>query len=126
MSYFVNIQIIDNILYCGSEIVSLGNLFETKEKAEWELEFGNITRIETLSLPSWEELQNKIQSNGFGNKIIANFDSYVFEYKRSLKNSVVIGINLGSETLYYGDLTKDNYIEACKLAKKLFLGEVKE
>ena len=104
-------------------IYDIKYLFENKEEFDWLLEFGNIQRTETLSLPTWEDMQNKIQSNGFGNKVIANFDSYVFEYKKSLNLQVVIGINLGSETLYYGDLTKENYLEACRLAKKLFLGE---
>ena len=36
--------------------------FETKEEAEWELEFGNITRTERLSLPSWEEFNNSGES----------------------------------------------------------------
>ena len=29
----------------------------TKEEAEWELEFGNITRTETLRLPTFEEIK---------------------------------------------------------------------
>ena len=30
------------------------NVFATKEEAEWQLEFGNITRTEKLELPTWE------------------------------------------------------------------------
>ena len=37
----------------------LEDLFETKEDAEEYAEFGNITRIERLELPSWEEF-NKV------------------------------------------------------------------
>lgn len=32
-----------------------------EEAAEWHKEFGNITRTETLKLPTWEELKNKTE-----------------------------------------------------------------
>ena len=35
----------------------LENLYETKEDAEFVKEFKNITRTETLNLPTWEELK---------------------------------------------------------------------
>lgn len=116
-------QFYRNAFVCET-ICDADKVFETKEEAEWYLKFGNITRTETLSLPSWEELKQKISSNGYGNKTIVNFDNYIFEYKRT-KTQVVLGINLGCETLFYGELTLANYTDACELAKKLFLGQEK-
>lgn len=97
-------------------------LFETKEEAEWFAKFGNISRTETLSLPTWEELNNCIKTKCFGNHTIANFDSFVFEYKRT-KTKTVLEVNRDSETKFYDNLTKENYFSACELCRKLFLGE---
>lgn len=98
----------------------LEDLFETKEDAEFALRYQNITRTETLSLPTWEEINNCIETKCFGNHTIANFDSFVFEYKRT-KTKTVLGVNRGSETIFYDNLTKANYLEACEICRKLFL-----
>ena len=96
----------------------LQELFETKEEAEWELEFGNITRTETLRLPSWEEVCDGC------------ITEFCFIDTKKGKHNVYIsdeGISITSLTLYedrfWNKLTKENYIEACKICKKLFLGE---
>lgn len=90
----------------------LQNLFETKEDAEWYLEFENITREEKLSLPSWEDLEDfgciRINSNTYLNW-----------------NKVINWISVcacGTEC-YFETATKENYIDVCRLCKKLFLGE---
>ena len=89
----------------------LKNLFETKEEAKWYLDFGNITRTETLSLLSWEEFFNS-------GKSIVFRDAYgdIQELKQYNRE---IYIN----KQYCGFLTKENYIKACEICKKLFLGE---
>lgn len=93
-------------------------LFETKEEAEWNLEFGNITRTEQLKLPTWEEFLKL-------DKI------YSFRTKYG-KVAVMFSDN---NTLFVEDeewnilrqpLTKENYTLACRKCKELFLGEDNE
>lgn len=95
----------------------LKDLFETKEEAEWYLKFGNITRTETLKLPSWEEFKEIRFVEFFYNEY-----DYMLQYQNiSQKIAVYDRNNKGDYFLM--EATKENYIEACKLCKKIFLGE---
>ena len=95
----------------------LKNLFETEEEARWELEM-TATRTETLKLPTWEEFNNQ-------DKLIT-FRTYPHNY-HLLKYGKYIVIRAfygqGGMDIFVKPLTEENYIEACKLCKKLFLGE---
>ena len=90
-------------------------LFETKEEAEFALRYQNITRTETLSLPTWEEIKK--------------YGRFTFEGKDKTKYTLyyISGFNtlslVGYITEYYGDFTLDNYYKCCELCRKLFLGE---
>ena len=99
------------------------DLFETKEEAEFSLEFQNITRTETLNLPTWEELNKKVDTipNMFWQ--IAKCSEFILflQTDKTLNNTQII--LRGNDDTYNWGLTKENYIEACKIAKKLFLGE---
>ncbi len=100
------------------------DLFETKEDAKWELEFKNITRTETLRLPSWEEMESKEES------IICKFlakDLYWYAIMQfnGKQGWVVYNMNTNKIIGKFLKRTKENYIETCRLAKKLFLGESK-
>ena len=102
------------------------SLFETKEEAEWELKFGNITRTETLRLPSWEEAQDKDFHFCYLYQV-EHFCFYIdiYNFTNEFRIRCSHGIHLDD---YVFDKTfdlrdKENYIEACKLCKKLFLGE---
>lgn len=93
-------------------------LFETKEDAEFALEFQNITRTETLNLPTWEELNiiDEIKINGeYGKRYIVQVDEY----------DISIYASDGYDFILYKrfERTKENYIKACTIARKLFLGE---
>lgn len=112
------VKIFKNCIYVPFELEGkylrhkyYNNLFETEEYAKFELEFGNITRTETLKLPKWEEFFNS-------GKSIVFRDAYgdIQELKQYSRE---IYIN----EQYCGYLTKENYIEACRICKKLFLGE---
>lgn len=97
------------------------DLFETKEEADWYLEFGNITREEKLVLPSWEEFKENCNFPTIHckNGKTANFtvsNSYLEIYKDSDDGYC-------EKKIYGKPLTKENYIDACKLCKQLFLGE---
>ena len=39
----------------------LESIFDTKEEAEWQLEFGNITHTERFEPPMWEDLQDALE-----------------------------------------------------------------
>lgn len=94
--------------------------FETKEEAEWYLEFGNITRTETLKLPTWEEVERDLYGKT-GDFWIADNFYFIFIYDKRDFNSQII-LRTKDEN-YNWSATKENYNEACKMAKKIFLGE---
>ena len=96
--------------------ISLDKLFETKEDAEFALKYRNITRTETLSLPSWEEF-----------KIVHFIDNVGTHYElEKIRNKICLDFSNDGE-YYIKDLqweaTKENYLQACELCRKLFLGE---
>lgn len=98
---------------------SFESLFETEEDAKWELEFGNITRTEILNLPTWEEIE----------KEVGNYGTYIIEFNSENKSDeCTLCINATNKKIIVvgyksWELTKENYIDACRLCKKLFLGE---
>lgn len=93
----------------------LENLYETKEEAKFAKEFKNITRIDTLNLPTFEELK-KFERFDFEAK---DGHRYTIHFISGFNTLAITGI---IENKYYGEATKENYLEACKIAKKLFLG----
>ena len=97
--------------------------FETKEEAEFSLEFQNITRTETLNLPTLEELNKKVDTIPNMFLQIAKCSEFILflQTDKTLNNSQII--LRGNDDTYNWGLTKENYLEACKIAKKLFLGE---
>lgn len=130
-------------VYINERYYDYDNIFATKEDAEWELNYGNIERTERLRLPTYEKIEQYIENmKKFGlnrnDKILArivtsasiyylklckDFDLFTFQLKQTY-----IGDDLCKELSIklprqLGNVTKQNYIEACELAKKLFLGE---
>jgi len=104
------------------EMSNYTEFFETKEEAEWELEFGNITRTEILSLPTWEELQKDLEKLPDGEYVIVDNYRITFTYCKPSGFDLICCDYYAYDNYNFGS-TKENYIEACKLAKKLFLGE---
>ena len=98
--------------------------FETKEEAEkyieWYLEFGNITREEKLSLPSWEELEKDLDFRTGDFWIVDNNYLRLIYDKNEFNSQIILKTK---EENYNWNATKENYIEACRIARKLFLGE---
>lgn len=116
-------------LYIGNDytpfekVAELENLFESEEDARWELEM-TATRTETLKLPTYKQVCDMIYSSKlYGVLTIKTFDKITFGYKRQIDDNVYIFVDRLSETQYLGSLTKENYIEACKLCLRLFKGE---
>ena len=90
-------------------------LFETKEEAEWHIEFGCIERTEKLKLPTWEEIQ-KYERFAFKGK---NNTHYTLYFISGFKTLSIVGLS----TEFYAEATKENYTLACRKCKELFLGE---
>lgn len=104
--------------------VKLENLFETKEDAEFALRFKRIPRTEYLDLPTWEEFCKLVNEDI---RFYRNEYTYVLQscYYSSGEETIELferHYDYGN-TLFEKPLTKENYIKACRLAKKLFLGE---
>lgn len=104
--------------------------FETKEEVKWKLEFGNIERTKTLGLPTWEQFNyfkdTKSCYDGIGTDYFRfiGYDYYIY-YLSKLDNRICL---TKEDVCYYypvkeWEITKENYIEACRVCKKLFLGE---
>lgn len=96
----------------------IDDIYETKEDAEFVKEFKNITRTETLNLPTWEELKiiDEIKIYGEnGKQYLVQADEY----------DISVYASDGYDFMLYKqfDRTKENYLEACKMVKKLFLGQ---
>ena len=91
-------------------------LFDTKEDAEFELEFGNITYTKKLELPTWKQMQENIDWS----IDCANRKWYLL---KSRGNSIIRIEDWNRNGIYEEPLTYENYLEACRICKKLFLGE---
>lgn len=105
-------------------------IFENREDAEWYQEFGKISRSESLKLPTWKEFR---KSNS-GVHFFRNGYEYGLtkaRYSEDEKNPdwrveiyvLYNDLEESSDDLFSEPLTKENYIKACRKAKKLFLGE---
>lgn len=94
----------------------LSSLEEDAENAKFKFEYQNITRTETLNLPTWEEIQ-KIKEFFF-------IDANNKEVEISIRKDILIWTSRNFGTyIFQKSLTKENYLEACDICKKLFLGE---
>lgn len=117
----------DNFQYmfddCGVVEFFEDELFETKEDAEEYAEFGNITRTERLELPSWEEnLQcAKIIYGTQKNE----YNNHCFQYELLVSKNEIGVLQLYPECkdYFWKKKTRENYNEARRLCKKLYLGE---
>ena len=103
---------------------TLSDFYETREDAEWEIEFGRIVRTERLELPTWEEISRDLQNVSVGTYIVREFDDYILFvlFRMSGKKEIYIRSTIGEE---FWEFTKGNYTLACRKAKELFLGENK-
>ena len=90
-------------------------LYENVEEQKFNCRYKNITRTETLSLPTLDEIKK------YGNFTFKGKDEtkYTLYYISGFKTLSLVGYT----TEYYKEATKENYLEACEVAKKLFLGE---
>lgn len=97
------------------------NLFETKEEAEWYRDFGCIEKIERLWFPTWESVYNDLKDYKDGDFYILDNYYFSFVYNKRYETSQLFLYTHNEK--YNWNANKENYYEACKLAKSLFLGE---
>lgn len=99
----------------------LRHLFENKEEAEWYKEFGCIERTERLGLPTWEELNNILQTQKY---FEVNFKNKYETVSFCVNECQIVVMQQGHNYLSGLDkeFNKENYILACRKAKELFLG----
>lgn len=122
------------------------NLFETKEDAEWAVEFENITKPNKLNFPKWKQIEDLIeQKKNFGlnhsdtvlARIITNDSIYYFKLCKDLDlftfelKQLYIGEDLCEQLtskfpVSLGKATKENYIDACRIVRKLFMGDERD
>lgn len=97
--------------------VNIEHLEEDVEIAKWHYEM-DCSRIEYLNLPTYEEMLEK-RHFSFSQKLRSYPATIRFEIGRD-----IIWVE-DKNTLHWNwcGITKENYIEACRLAKRLFLGK---
>lgn len=95
--------------------VPLEDLVESKEEAEWIIEFGCIERTERLVLPTWEEFKNDGEFSFLDKQ---GFEWNLYSPDDETRISLVGGYNH-----FEYEYSKENYTLACRKAKELFLGE---
>ena len=104
-------------------------LEEDVESAKWKLEFGNIERTEKLTLPTWEEAQDKrfYYINNFQSLTGLRFFISIYKFTNDFEIHCSHGSKIGDYHIerHFDLRDKKQYLEACRLAKKLFLGERK-
>ena len=102
------------------EILNDKYFFENKDDAQFKRRYGCICRVESISLPSIDELERDILSFGMcGNYEIEGFDDYVFKVRIDADNNMFIGLTNNGEL----PLTEENYLSMCEKVKKLYKGE---
>lgn len=116
-------------IHCPS--YDIRSLTEDVGTGLWQLEFGKITRTETLNLPTWGQVQTMELKNNemivtytLPQKIWENLD--IDNIERYIRINRAINILLCMDENGFWKpfpYTKDGYLSACRLAKKLFLGE---
>ena len=106
-----------------------GTIFETQKQAEWALRY-HATRTEELDLPMWEELPLVFEKS-----FVTRNSAYYLSSSKPQDNISLLKyknimlfpcLDMGLEQIYVGRLTEENYIKACDLCLKLFMGEEDE
>lgn len=103
--------------------VDLERIFETEEEACWELEM-TATRTETFAPPIYEEFENN-------NDIVPVYTKkhliyHLYYYIDKFKGKIILIERVDAvdnDIIFNKPLTKENYIDACKLCLRLLKGE---
>ena len=102
----------------------LENLYETKEDAEWASIVAY--RTEIFAPPTYEEMIKEPRCLDCWTKEFVVMDNYKpigIAFIGVDFDCEIVSVEMGSDKYFVEQLTKDNYIKACTIARKLFLGE---
>lgn len=113
-------------IYNDGERYNIENLFETMEQLEIfmnaHLEFVGIKREEEFPYVSWEDFSGGLRIIEFVSFKHENIELSVLTI--SYETAYIQLFNSKTETMLFNKpATEENYYEALRLAKKLFLGE---
>ena len=102
----------------------LENLYEAKEDAEW----ASIAtyRTEIFAPPTYEEMIKEPRCLDCWTKefvVMDNDKPIGIAFIGVDFDCEIVSVEMGSDKYFVERLTKDNYIKACTIARKLFLGE---
>ena len=104
----------------------LSALEEDIETEKFKKEFQNITREEILNLPTYEEMIKEPRCLDCWTKEFVVMSNDIPIGKAFIGvdfDCEIVSVEMGSDKYFVEQLTKDNYIKACTIARKLFLGE---
>ena len=113
----------NGIIYTGE--VDINELEEDVEKGKWDLEFSNITRTETLELPTWEEFHGRTYYNKHYGIIFqwkASGCTYQMYEELTPENIIIYDADC-QDIVFSKPPTKENYTLACRKCEELFLGK---
>ena len=98
-------------------VIHLENLYEHKSDAEWDFEFENVEkRIKFVKPKPFREIGNEF--------FIYNFHGFtMYKYAGVIKLQDEEGDSYADSIIFDKPFNEENYIEACRLIKKLFMGE---
>ena len=98
---------------------------ERLEEAEFAKEFKGIKHTETLDLPLFDDLPESFDTAFV--RFDKKMDCWVIYELYIAFNEIYIlfrdSTEEASDCIFREPRTKENYLEACKIAKKLFLGD---
>ena len=86
---------------------------------EFKARYQNIRRTETLSLPTYKSITDDLKNSLKGAYVVEETDDFSLCFQTQ-KNKILLFSEIKD---YVWDITKENYLEACELCRKLFLGE---
>lgn len=103
-----------------SDFEFLEILFETKKQAEWNLKTRTARVVQFLP-PMWEEFKENKTSFKFGSPKHSN-PYLLYGYGNKMRIVEVLKNGLEREIFNF-EATEENYVKACEICKKLFLGK---
>ena len=122
--------IVHNLVEGFYRDIELSDLYEHKADAEWELEFGKgkVTRTEELNIPNYNEFKGMTEISFYKKDVEYILTKYARGYNPTRINistfywDDALGDFTGEE-LFDKPHNEEDYTEACRLIKKLFMGE---
>lgn len=121
-------------------IAHIENVYKTYEEAEFTLKYKETSIIEKLSLPTFEEIGDEFYRKRFFVED-KEYQSGVVEYmlvvpKCEDKHGIMVEFReipliFGEhddayDIIFEEDRTEENYLKACEICRKLFLGEAED